>query len=120
MIVYDLDSGRRMDRYDEIEDRRGGRQRRSDGTYMGHDGYGPYDRYGEHPYRKMREMEDNYRHDGMGRYPEDTRRYHEDDGMYRRRVGYRTYPEDRYDGDDYDRYYGDEPMMVRRRPNRFY
>lgn len=103
-------------RYDEIEDRRGGgrgRSRRSDGTYMeyGHGFLPPYDHYGMH--EKMKEMEEreNELEERERRLEERERRHEMEDREYRR-MGYESYPTDYY-GDD--RYYGDGPQMRRGR-----
>lgn len=122
MRIYDLNTGRREDYYpwreDMIEDRRG-RSRRSDGTYMRHEGYGPIDHYGHHD--KERELEERERElERRERRIEDMRRYHEDDGMSRPRIGYWRGPQDGFDEVDDDRYYGDGPMMRRGRGGRYY
>lgn len=78
-----------------IEDRRGGRQRRSDGTYMG-TGWYPEMHYGKDLERREREIEERERRleerERMSRMP-------------RRHVGYVSYPEDCYDGDCGEEYY---------------
>lgn len=104
MIVYDLEQGRHPWR-GEIEDRRGGRSRRSNGTYMRYDGYGPMDHYGHEPFDPYMEEEKRRRRAEM------MRRYHEDE--VRRPIGYTSYPRDSYD--DEDEYYEGNFRVVRGR-----
>lgn len=105
MIIYDLDEGRYPIRR-EIEDLRGGgRRRRSNGTYMGGDNYGPSMHYG-HDYADPYMEEERRR-----REMEMRRRYHEEEA--RRPIGYVRYPQDGY-GED-DEYYEGNFRVVRGR-----
>lgn len=109
MLVYDLNSGRRVyPGYEEIENRRGQR-RRSDGTYMDYGGMRPgrwitppYNHHGGYPpmnpqelLRKLRELEDR-----QSRLEDRERRQMAE----QRRVGYESYPTDEYGDYRYDGY----------------